>query len=430
MGKSGERGLELAALEPGELGAMLPDPEARGVLRSVAHEYSADGPVTAARRASKCRLRHGSSLAPTLDSLSHSAAPTALFISNERDRLLSVARSTGDFPYIEHLLSLPFVRKATLRPAPERKRSGADGNLDLTTPRGRHRLVVEEKRSHLSQALVGDVVARAASGVNAPLILFAPYVSPEMGALLTSHGISFVDRAGNCHLDLGGSYVGHVEGRKLRRSPDVPAGLRAPGFRLVFALLVEPGILNAPARELARASGVSLGTASNVLRRLEQDRLLVRTKSKRHLVKPDDLIQRWIAGYAETLRPQIFAGRFQTQDQDPPSLEDRVAGLLARDENWAWGGAAAAFRLTKHYRSDETILHVAAAGRDLPKRLKAIPHSSGRLILMGVPGPLAFRGEVPHTVHPLLIYTELVLTGSDRAREAASELRERFLVSP
>jgi hypothetical protein len=147
-------------------------------------------------------------------------------------------------------------------------------------------------------------------------------------------------------------------------------------------------------------------------------------------VKRDDLIERWIAGYAETLRPQIFAGRFQTPDKDPPSLEDRVAGLLGRDESWAWGGAAAAFRLTKHYRSDETVLHVAAASSDLPKRLKAIPHTAGRLILMGVPGPLAFRGQVPHTVHPLLIYTELVLTGSDRAREAASELRERFLVSP
>ena len=178
---------------------------------------------------------------------------------------------------------------------------------------------------------------------------------------------------------------------------------------------------------MARASGVSLGTASNVVRRLEHDRIVVRTKSKRHLVRRDDLVERWIAGYAETLRPQLLAGRFQTQDEDPPSLEDRVAALLGPDETWAWGGAAAAFRLTKHYRSDETVLHVAAASSDLPKRLRAIPHRAGRLILLGVPGPLAFRGQAPHTVHPLLVYTELVLTGSDRAREAASELRERFL---
>jgi hypothetical protein len=287
---------------------------------------------------------------------------------------------------------------------------------------------VEEKGSHLSQALVSDLIARASSRTATPLILFAPYVSPEMGARLASNGINFVDRAGNCYLDLGGRYVGHVEGRKLRQSSDAPGGMRAPAFRLVFALLVEPELLNATTREMARASGVSLGTASNVVSRLEYDRIVVRTKSKRHLVRRDDLVERWIAGYAETLRPQLFAGRFQTPDQDPPTLEDRVAGLLSKDGAWAWGGAAAAFRLTRHYRSDETVLHVEAVSSDLPKRLKAVPHKSGRLTLLGVPGPLAFRGPVPHTVHPLLIYTELVLTGSARAREAAAELRERFLV--
>ena len=304
--------------------------------------------------------------------------------------------------------------------------SRGDAMLQLTTPRGRRRLLVEEKRSHLSQALVRDLITRAPSRGTTPLILFAPYVSPAMGALLVSRGINFVDRAGNCHLDLGGRYVAHVEGRKLTRSSDAPGGMRAPGFRLIFALLVEPDLVNAPAREMARASGVSLGTASNVLRRLEHDRIVVRTKSKHHLVRRDDLMERWIAGYAETLRPQLFVGRFHTPDKDPPSLEQRVAGVLGQEEAWAWGGATAAYRLTKHNRSDETVLHVEAAPSDLPKRLKALPHREGRLILLGVPGPLAFRGKAPHTVHPLLIYTELVLTGSDGAREAASELRERF----
>jgi hypothetical protein len=346
--------------------------------------------------------------------------------------LLNMAQpvQTSSSPYLANLLSLPFLKNATLRAQPHREGRRADALLELTTPRGRRRLSVEEKGSHLSQALVSDVVARASSRAGTPLILFAPYVSPEMAALLVSHGINFVDRAGNCHLDLGGSYVAHIEGRKLRHASDAPGGIRAPGFRLVFALLVEPALLNASARELARTSGVSLGTASNVLRRLEHDRIVVRTKSKCHLVRRDDLLERWIAGYAETLRPQLLAGRFQTQDKDPRSLEDRVAALLGPDGTWAWGGATAAFRLTKHYRGDETVLHVEAASGDLPQRLKAIPHSAGRLILLGVPGVLAFRGQVPHTVHPLLIYTELVLTGSDRAREAASELRERFLASP
>jgi hypothetical protein len=350
-----------------------------------------------------------------------------LFISNERARILNIVGPTRPSPYLENLLSLPFLRKATVRREHHPKDSGVDGILEVTTPRGRRRLFVEEKASHLSQGLVSDLIARRGSRVTTPLILFAPYVSPEMGALLVSHGINFVDRAGNCHLELGGTYVGHVEGRRLRLPLDPPGGIRAPGFRLIFALLVEPDLLNAPARDFARAAVVSLGTVSNVLRRLERDRLLVRTKSKRHLVRPDDLVERWIAGYAETLRPQLLAGRFETPDADPPSLEDRVAGALGDTKAWAWGGAAAAFRLTKHYRSEETILHLETAPSDLPKRLKALPHREGRLIILGVPGPLAFRGRAPHTVHPLLVYSELILTGDDRAREAATEVRERFL---
>ena len=337
---------------------------------------------------------------------------------------------TRTAPYLANLLSLPFLKKASLQPQHYQKGLRGNAALELTTPRGRRRLSVEEKGSHLSQALVSDLIARTSSRAAMPLILFAPYVSPEMAVLLVSHGINFVDRVGNCHLDLGGRYVAHVEGRKQRRFADAPVGSRAPGFRLIFALLVEPDLLNAPARVLARASGVSLGTASNVLRRLEHDRVVVRTKSKRHLVRRDDLLERWIAGYAETLRPQLFAGRFHTADKDPPSLEDRVVTVLGEKGIWAWGGAAAAFRLTRHYRSDETVLHMEAVSSDLPKRLKAIPHSAGRLVLLGVPGPLAFRGHAPRTVHPLLIYAELVLTGSDRAREAASELRERFLAFP
>lgn len=287
-------------------------------------------------------------------------------------------------------------------------------------------MLVEEKGSHLSQALVSDLVARTSRTATTPLILFAPYVSPGMGAQLVSSGINFIDRAGNCHLDLGGSYVAHVEGRKLRRAFDAPGGIRAPGFRLIFALLVDPNLVNASAREIARASGASLGTASNVLRRLEHDRMVVRTKSRRHIVRREDLVERWIAGYAETLRPQLLIGRFETQDTDPRILEERVAGILGEEGTWAWGGAAAAYRLTKHHRSDETVLHVQTSSSDLPRRLKALSHREGRLILLRVPGPLAFRGAMPHTVHPLLIYSELVLTGSDRARETAAEIRERF----
>jgi len=338
-----------------------------------------------------------------------------------------MAERLRDSPYVDHLLALPFLKRAAFLPEPESSRHRADAILELTTPRGRKRLLVEEKTSHLSTALVNELIARISSGVPKPLILLAPYVSPDMGRLLSSHGINFVDRAGNCHIDLGGSYIGHIEGRKLKRPPDAPGGMRAPGVRLVFALLVKPDLLDRPIRELALAAGVSLGTASNVLGRLEQDAIVVKSKSKMHLVRREHLVQRWIAGYTEMLRQQLLIGRFETADKDAPTMQERVALVFGADTTWAWGGATGAYRLTQHFRSDETVLHVEAAPRDVVRQLNASPSNTGRLVVLGVPNALAFEGRAPRTVHPLLIYTELILTGEERALETAAELRERFL---
>jgi hypothetical protein len=349
-----------------------------------------------------------------------------LFITNEPAILAVVRTSRSTSLYLDRLRSLPFLREVSLRPA---ETSAGDALLELGTPRGTRTLLVEQKGSHLGKALIADLIIRTADHRGRPFILFAPYVSPEMAALLVEHRINFVDQAGNCHLDLGGKYVAHVEGRKLTRQPRAPRGRRGPGLRVVFAVLANPDLLDAPARELARVSGVSLGTVSNVVQQLREDRIVVRTKSRQQLARPVDLMERWVAGYAETLRPQLFIGRFQTPEQDPMALQNRLAALLGDGSPWGWGGAAAAFLLTRHYRSEETVLHVDTFPPELASTLKAAPYAVGRLTVLGVPAALAYVGPTPHVVHPLLIYAELMAAASDRAREAAGELRQRFLAS-
>ena len=48
------------------------------------------------------------------------------------------------------------------------------------------------------------------------LLVLAPYVSPPMGRFLEEHGLSYIDRLGNCHLQLGPSHVVHVRERFAR----------------------------------------------------------------------------------------------------------------------------------------------------------------------------------------------------------------------
>jgi len=107
-------------------------------------------------------------------------------------------------------------------------------------------------------------------------------------------------------------------------------------------------------------------------------------------------------------------------------INERNFGL-GDDLNWAWGGATAGYRLTQHYRGPTTTLHVAAPPTTMQRQLNLLPAKDGPIVVLGVPGPLGLEGPSPHIAHPLLVYTELLVEGDERALEAAAEIRTRFL---
>jgi hypothetical protein len=84
-------------------------------------------------------------------------------------------------------------------------------------------------------------------------------------------------------------------------------------------------------------------------------------------------------------------------------------------------------RITKQYRGEETVLHVLNPTADLPKRLRAMPAADGPFMIQRTPAKTAFEGIVPQTVHPLLVFAELMAGGNPRACEVALEIQERYL---
>jgi hypothetical protein len=59
--------------------------------------------------------------------------------------------------------------------------------------------------------------------------------------------------------------------------------------------------------------------------------------------------------------------------------------------------------------------------------LRALRATDGPLILMRAPGAIAFEGELPRTVNPLLVYAELLFADDKRAREAADLVQKKYL---
>ena len=327
---------------------------------------------------------------------------------------------------LERLRELPFVEKVVLRKETARPGRG-DGLIRIVTPTLKKDFMVEVERTHLTQTLVDGVIARAIRYGRTPWILMAPHVGRPLARYLAEQDANFVDLVGNCRLRVDRRYFAMVEGRPQEARPQQGRGIGVPGQQVLFALLVRPALLNAPIRTFAEVAGVATATAADRVARLREEGLIAEARGKRRLTEPRRILDRWLKGYENQMRPRLLIGRYRTQDRDPEDLERRVEDALIDDVTWAWGGGAAAYRLTGYYRGPETVVHLQAPGVDVAKRLRALRAKDGPLILLKAPGPVAFEGQKPRTVHPLLVYTELVMAGDKRARNAAVEMQEKYL---
>ncbi len=331
-----------------------------------------------------------------------------------------MAPDGGLAPWLEQLEQLPFVRAATIRSTRGAKRvrlRTANGTFDyrlevyLAQPLGHARLA----------PLLGN-----ADAPREPVLLFAPLVAPRIGEALRARGVQYVDLAGNCHVEAGGTQVAHVEGRKLRERFADPAQRRREGrFHVYFALAARPELVTATVREIARHAGAGKSTVDRTLVRLEEDGVVATTKGGRRIVRTDQLVERWVAGYVEYLRPRWMVSRYQPAEADPAELEKALSRAL-RGAVWGLGGGAAGWRLDHHYRGPDTVVHIAQSVPSLAAKVRALPAREGPLAVIRTPLALAFESAVEETVHPLLVYAELVASNDERSLEAAARIRERY----
>ena len=330
--------------------------------------------------------------------------------------------------YLERLRQVPFVRSVVV--AKHQAKVGheqVDALLTIKTPTSSERLYCEIKTSNMSNAMAAQAIALARTFK--PLLVAAPIIGGGAGDFLAAHEVSFVDLRGNCYLDLGGRYVARIQGQRGDR-PAAAKALRTPSYHVLFAVLADPSMISAPVRALAAAAGVSRQPAVTLRGRLEELGHIVRTKTG-YTWTPMGArraLDLWLAGYATTVRPSLLLGSLRTEDVDPTALEARLAPILDKRSAWRWGGGAAAHRLTGYFRGEKTIVHVAEESPDLLKHLRAVPDRNGPLVIMRSPGPAGLKGATPDTAHPLLVYTELLTDGTERALEAAQEIAERFVI--
>ena len=186
-----------------------------------------------------------------------------------------------------------------------------------------------------------------------------------------------------------------------------------------------------PDRKLAEVAGIGKTAAAEVRQRLTETGVLHATRTGLQIVDRKALEEDFLGGYERVLRPELFMGRFRPLERDPTTLLEKFKQWAGQNEvPWAVTGAPAAFRLQRFYRGEEVPVFIGTAPDRLTRDLKLLPDKNGTVTLLrefGTLFPWRVEGGVP-IAHPWLIYAELLHEGGPRAVEAATDIREKFLL--
>jgi hypothetical protein len=294
-----------------------------------------------------------------------------------------------------------------------------DGRVTVASPGGdvTFDVRIEQRISAASAALITPA-ARDRT------LLVAPYVQESVAELMRQLGVQYVDGAGNAYLRRDGLFI-DVRGRRRSDAPrpnDQGRPLRAfrnTGLRILFVLLANPRMISASYRDIAHASGASIGTVQWVIKELEGTGH-VASDGERRLHRQRDLLDRWVNAYTFDLYPRLTLATFDAPD--PQWWTDADDDLRATHAQWS--GEVAAWRTSPQLRPGRALVYASST----PSRL-AIDHRFRKADGLGNVEIRQHFWNLPAdpadmVVPAPLVYADLIASGDPRQMEAAAHLRE------
>lgn len=280
-----------------------------------------------------------------------------------------------------------------------------------------------EVKKILTRAMLGGAIQQLRRYPE-KAILITTYVTPQMADLLKEMGIPFVDTVGNAYINEPPLFI-FIKGNKFvdkyREKPAARA-FQPTGLQLVFTLLCNPGLEDAPFREIAKTADVALGTVGWVIRDLKQlGHLIDMGKRGRRLIRKEDLLNRWVTAYPDQLRPKKILGHYMATNHDWWENTELEAFQAY------WGGEIAAAILTKHLKPQIVTIYTREPLGELLLKNRIKKDPNGDIEVLEAFWRFEYNWEHRHLVHPILIYADLLATGDERNIETAEIIHEREL---
>ena len=315
--------------------------------------------------------------------------------------------------------------------APPRKAEQFPADAWLRVGKGEDLIdYVVEAKNRLTPATQGAAVMQlqyAATTTGCVPLLVTEYLTPPMAERLRALKQQFADAAGNAYLEGPGLLV-YVTGRKLP-GHDQPShagkAYTLSGLKVIFVLLCDPDLVNAPHRTIAAAAGVAFGAIPAVLADLQQTGHVLVSGKCRSLNANKRLLDEWALGYARRLRAKTLQATYVAKDA-------ATWPLWPLDESALWGGEPAANLLVQYLKPGVLTIY---ADKLPPKLLVAQQLTVVRSVQPDqrvLEWRKPFWAHVPvttrsDTVHPVLVYADLLATGDARCIETAQLVYDQYL---
>ncbi|HPV87613.1 MAG TPA: type IV toxin-antitoxin system AbiEi family antitoxin [Bacteroidales bacterium] len=264
---------------------------------------------------------------------------------------------------------------------------------------------------------------------NLPILLFTHYIPSDIAKEYIDAGINYADTAGNCYIRSGSLSI-IIQGKRIRRNPRVnqARAFQETGVKVIFQLLVNPENGNKPYRELAKMADVSLGSVSQIFKELEELNFILRTKKQKLLKNKPELLKRWIVAYHDIVRPKLLLKRMDYIYPEDFSQWQHLLFDLTDENITLWGNENAGALLTKQFNPALHTIYTNISWQNVSRNLKLRPAQNGRIEILRLPYSPNLNDEYANqTVHPLLVYADLMGSSDSRNIETAKLVYEQYL---
>jgi len=279
---------------------------------------------------------------------------------------------------------------------------------------GRDQLLNYEFISNLTRPVLSMLLSRKPHDK----LIITNYVNPVISDEMKNSNINFLDAHGNCHIRAG-EFFFYVKGMKnLNSQLEIPKkDYNITDIKLIFSLLANPELLNGSQRKMSSLSSIPLGSVGKILKKLQGQNFLV-SYTKGYMIKNKrELFQKWCISYEDVFKPKMFLGNFHGKIDTGTNIDS------------VWGGEPAAYLLKKIIKPE--ILTVYIKKEKLNKFLlsnRLVKDADGKIEIYDSSWlNNEVYDEMRRTIHPFIIYADLMSTGNQRAIETAKIIYGDFI---